>query len=111
MQPVHVTALLDAVFEQPGYWPIASLGFMLMMDRNEGKLRNSFVSNKDNGQLDQKINAWIARIRLPLSVRAGEAISSPANIQPYYNEYYCGATTGYWIDEGLCVLHDLTCPI
>lgn len=105
---LEVTPLLDTALEQPGFWAIASLAFMIFKEREDGQLSNAFSSNRDEQALNQRINDWIECSRQKLSERAAVAIVSPADLKQHYERYYDGMTLGFWIDDSLAALHDLS---
>ena len=108
---LDVTPLLDTVLDQPGFWAIASLAFMLIMERKDGRLCNAFSSNRDEQVLNQRINDWIDCSRQKLSEHAAAAIVSPADLSQHYEQYCDGMTLGFWIDDSLTALQDSNRPI
>ena len=100
MAGVDITPLLDAVLEQPGFWALASLAFMLHMKRTNGCLNNSFLNDKDANSdlLNQRINEWVKHSASQLSALAEQAIISPADLTEHDQRY--------WIEESLCALYD-----
>ncbi len=108
---LDVTPLLDSALEQPGFWAIVSLAFMIFMEREDGQLCNAFSSNRDGQVLNQRINDWILRSRPKLSERATAAIVSPADLTRYYATNYRTMTLGYWVEASLNALQDLSSSI
>ena len=104
---MDVTPLLDAALEQSGFWAIASLAFFLYMERSNGQVCNAFVSRGKGQRLHQAINVWVDQSSGRLAERAAVAITEPPDsLAMKYEQYYCGANLGYWIEESLCALHD-----
>lgn len=104
---MDVTPLLDVALAQPGFWAIASLAFFLFMERSNGEVCNASVSRSKGKKLHQAVNVWIDQSSVRLAGRAAEAIDEPPDsLAEKYEQYYCGANLGYWIEESLCALHD-----
>ena len=68
---------------------------------------NAFVSRGKGQRLHQAINVWVDQSSGRLAERAATAITEPPDsLAMKYEQYYCGANLGYWIEESLCALHD-----
>lgn len=103
---LDITSLLDTMLNFSSFWAVASVAWLLNMDRSHGHLSSAFAPMQDqDALLDKRINDWIACHCQELSKRAELAIASPADLKRKHEQGYSGGTIGYWIEESLCALY------